>query len=258
MAKAITPDELELDLDFDFDFNFDYNFKKGMRTVKKVKKDIIERQSLFEIKDPVSALSHFIGFVAALIGMPILLIKASMDGQNLTAMVSLSIFMLSMILLYGASTAYHTFKVMPDTGKRLKKMDHMMIFVLIAGSYTPMCTIVLEGKAGLHLLVLIWGIAALGILFKAFWVTCPRWVSSVIYITMGWAALLAIDQIFHSMELAGFILLVAGGILYSMGGIIYALKIREIVPGFGAHEVFHLFVLAGSLCHYFMMMIYVA
>ena len=141
---------------------------------------------------------------------------------------------------------------------RLKKMDHMMIFVLIAGSYTPMCTIVLEGKAGLHLLVLIWGIAALGILFKAFWVTCPRWVSSVIYITMGWAALLAIGQIFHSMELAGFILLVVGGILYSMGGIIYALKIRELAPGFGAHEVFHLFVLAGSLCHYIMMLVYVA
>ena len=97
-----------------------------------------------------------------------------------------------------------------------------------------------------------------GILFKAFWVTCPRWVSSVIYITMGWAALLAIGQIFHSMELAGFILLVAGGILYSMGGIIYALKIRELAPGFGAHEVFHLFVLAGSLCHYIMMLVYVA
>ena len=258
MSRAITPDELEMDLDFDFDFDFEYNFKKGMRTVKKVKNEMIERQSLFKIKDPVSALTHFIGFIAALIGMPILLIKASMDGLSLTAMVSLAIFMLSMVMLYGASTAYHTFKVMPETGKRLKKMDHMMIFILIAGSYTPMCTVVLNGKAGLRLLVLIWGIAALGILFKAFWVTCPRWVSSVIYISMGWAALLAFGQIYHSMDLGGFILLVAGGILYSIGGVIYALKIRELAPGFGAHEVFHLFVMAGSLCHYIMMMVYVA
>lgn len=244
LGNAITADDF--DRDFDFDFDFDFGFAKK------------EKRSLFRPKDPVSALTHFIGFWAALIGMPVLLIKASIDGLGLTAMVSLAVFMISMVLLYGASTAYHTFTVLPDTGKRLKKLDHMMIFILIAGSYTPMCTMVLGEKAGLRLLVLIWGIAALGIMFKAFWVTCPRWVSSVIYITMGWAALLAIGQIFHSMELAGFILLVAGGILYSIGGVIYALKIKELAPSFGAHEVFHLFVLAGSLCHYIMMLVYVA
>lgn len=253
MVNILTPDDLDYEFDFDFGFG-----KKNEKKREKKHEQMIKGKTLFTAKDPISALTHFIGFWAALAGMPILLIKASSDEANLVSMVSLAVFMVSMVLLYGASTAYHSFTVMPRAGKVLKKIDHMMIFVLIAGSYTPMCTMVLGGATGLKLLVLIWSVALLGIVFKAFWVTCPKWVSSVIYITMGWAALLAIGQIYASMALGGFILLVMGGVLYSIGGVIYSLKIKDLAPGFGAHEVFHIFVLAGSLCHFLMMLGYVA
>lgn len=242
MINVAVPENCDFDIDFEFDFGF-----QGK-----------EKRELFKAKDPISALTHFIGFEGALLGMPVLLIKASISGMNLSGMISLAVFMVSMVMLYGASTAYHTFRVSPVKNKVLKKIDHMMIFMLIAGSYTPMCTIVLQGGTGNRLLALIWTIAALGILFKAFWVTCPKWISSVIYITMGWAALLAFGEIYSNMATGGFILLVVGGVLYSVGGIVYALKIQNLVPGFGAHELFHLFVLAGSLCHYIMMLLFVA
>lgn len=217
-----------------------------------------DKRHIFKTKDPISALTHFIGLIGALIGMPILLIKGALDNCNMFNLISLSIFIFSMIMLYGASTAYHTFSLLPKAGLRLKTLDHMMIFVLIAGSYTPMCTMVLSGPIGKRLLIIIWTIALVGILFNLFWITCPRWLSSVIYIAMGWAAVFAFGPLYHSMELGGFILLLLGGIMYSIGGVIYALKIKELAPGFGAHEIFHIFVLIGSMCHFVMMLVYVA
>ncbi len=214
--------------------------------------------SLFSPKDPISALTHFIGFWLAILGMPLLLVRGAVSPSELGAreLFSLAVFMLSMILLYGASTAYHTFRLTPRGDKILKKIDHMMICVLIAGSYTPVCAIVLSGSLGTKLLILIWTLALAGILFKAFWVTCPKWVSSIIYIGMGWTAIFVIVPLFHIMSTAEFALLVGGGILYTIGGVIYALKIR-FSDRFTEHELFHIFVLLGSLCHYLMMFSYV-
>lgn len=218
---------------------------------------ITGRQSpVFRVKDPISTLTHFIGFCASLAGMPVLLSWAAYKNMGLGAMLSFSVFMLSMICLYGASSAYHAFHISPKVDRILKKNDHMMIFVLIAGSYTPVCALVLGKTPGTGMLVLMWSLAAAGMLFKALWVTCPKWVSSVIYIAMGWAAILVIKPLYLTLSPAGFAWLLSGGICYTAGGVIYSLKFRrlaQICPGFGEHEIFHIFVMLGSLCHYIMM-----
>ena len=132
----------------------------------------------------------------------------------------------------------------------------MMISVLIAGSYTPVCLLVLEGRMRIILLAVVWTLALTGILIKAFWVFCPKWVSSVLYIGMGWTCVLAFAQIFRNMPLAAFGWLLAGGIIYTVGGIIYALKVpifNNKHKNFGSHEIFHLFVMGGSICHFIVM-----
>lgn len=210
----------------------------------------------FRPRDPVSALTHLIGFFGAILGMPVLLIHAAQAGCGAASLISLGVFMLSMIFLYAASTSYHSFNLSARANKRLKKFDHMMIFVLIAGSYTPVCVMVLPYPSGVRLLALVWAIALAGMLLKAFWVTCPKWFSSVIYIGMGWVCLLAFGDICRNMTAIPFALLVAGGIFYTVGGVIYALKLeilRKHFRSFGAHELFHIFVMCGSLCHYLVM-----
>ena len=132
----------------------------------------------------------------------------------------------------------------------------MMISVLIAGSYTPVCLIVLKGRLGIILLSIVWAIAIAGILIKAFWVYCPKWVSSVLYIGMGWTCVLAFTQLLNNLLPAAFGWLLAGGIIYTVGGVIYALKLplfNSRHKNFGSHEIFHLFVMAGSACHFVVM-----
>jgi hemolysin III len=214
----------------------------------------------FKIKDPGSAITHFIGMLMAFFaGMP--LIIKSLSAPDTIHTISLTIFIVSMILLYAASTSYHTFDISPRINKILKKLDHCMISVMIAGSYTPVCLIVLHGAVGYGLLALVWGIAILGIIFKLCWVTCPRWVSSVLYIIMGWACVLSFTQIINALPTAAFVWLLAGGIIYTVGGVIYALKLpifNSRHKNFGSHEIFHLFVMGGSVCHFIMMFNYVA
>lgn len=211
------------------------------------------------IKDPGSALTHFIGMIlAAAAAIPLLIVAAANSGRN--AVIALGIFSLSMILLYGASTVYHTFNISEKINKILRKIDHMMIFILIAGSYTPICVIPLRDSVGYQLLALVWGTAIAGILIKAFWITCPKWFSSLIYIAMGWLCVIAMVPLVSSLPTAAFVWLVAGGIIYTIGGIIYALKLPIFNARhkyFGSHEIFHLFVMGGSLCHY-VVMFYVA
>lgn len=214
----------------------------------------------FSIKDPGSAITHFIGMIMAIIGTAPLIIKATYAGDIIHS-ISLGIFIISMILLYGASTAYHTFDISEEFNKVLKKLDHCMIFVLIAGSYTPICLIVLHGTTGYMLLALVWTIAICGIIFKLCWVTCPKWISSVLYIAMGWVCVLAFPQILNTLSKEAFMWLLTGGIIYTIGGVIYALKLpifNSIHKNFGSHEIFHLFVMGGSLCHYILMYNYIA
>ncbi len=212
------------------------------------------------IREPGSAITHFIGMILAMLVAVPLLTKAgiSSEWQNVTAM---AIFMGSMVLLYGASTLYHSVNL---TGSRLrifKKIDHMMIFVLIAGSYTPVCLIILGGHIGYTMLAVVWSIAAAGMLIKAFWVTCPKWFSSLIYIAMGWVCVFVFGHLWNTLPTSGFLWLLAGGIIYTIGGVIYALKLpifNSCHKSFGSHEVFHLFCIAGSACHFIFMFFYVA
>jgi hemolysin III len=136
----------------------------------------------------------------------------------------------------------------------------MMISVLIAGSYTPICLLVLEKPLGYFLLAVVWSFAIIGILIKAFWVFCPKWFSSVLYIGMGWTCVLAFTQILNALSPAAFAWLLAGGIIYTIGGIIYALKLpifNNRHKHFGSHEIFHLFVMGGSACHFIVMYVFV-
>ncbi len=211
------------------------------------------------LKDPGSAITHFIGMLMAIFAAVPLLIKAAREPDHIY-LISLSIYALSLILLYAASTTYHTFDLSEKANTILKKIDHMMIFVLIAGSYTPICLITLKGRTGTILLALVWGIAIVGIILKAFWVFCPKWVSSVLYIGMGWTCVLAFTQILNALSPAAFGWLLAGGIIYTIGGVIYALKLpifNNRHKNFGSHEIFHLFVMGGSICHFIVMYAFV-
>ena len=214
----------------------------------------------FKIKDPGSAVTHFIGMLMAMFAAVPLLIKAAREPDRIH-LIALAIFIVSMILLYAASTTYHTLDLSERTNKILKKIDHMMIFILIAGTYTPICLITLKGPVGYGLLALVWGIAIVGIVIKGFWIYCPKWFSSVLYIAMGWVCVLAFTQIMTALPRAAFLWLLAGGIIYTIGGVNYALKLpifNSKHKNFGSHEIFHLFVMGGSFCHFIVMYAFVA
>ncbi len=213
-----------------------------------------------KVKDPGSALTHFIAFVCAAFAFLPLLKKAASEG-NYNLIAALSVFMVSMMLLYAASTIYHTLNISEKVNRALKKWDHLMIYVLIAGSYTPVCMIFPDARVGMILLIAVWAMAFMGIFQILFWVGCPKWVSSVIYIGMGWTCVFSMKQILLALPKAGFGLLLAGGIIYTLGGIIYALKLPIFNSRhryFGSHEIFHLFVMGGSVCHYLVMYQFVA
>lgn len=213
-----------------------------------------------KIKDPGSAITHFIAMIGAITAAFPLIYKTFYNlGKGGAA--ATAVFIGSMILLYGASTLYHTVDVSEKVNKTLKRLDHMMIFVLIAGTYTPVCLLVIKGTAGIALLAAVWAIAIVGIVIKMIWINCPKWFSSIIYITMGWTCVFAFSQIVSSLSTPAFLWLLAGGIIYTVGGIIYALKLpifNSKHKYFGSHEIFHLFVMAGSLCHFILMFVYVA
>lgn len=213
-----------------------------------------------KLKDPGSAITHGVAMLLAAAGAVPLIIQSarSKDTIHITA---ISIFILTMILLYAASTLYHSIDSTDKVNRRLRKMDHMMIFIMIAGSYTPVCLITLHGKTGYLLCAAVWTIAIIGMLFKAFWVTCPKWLSSVLYIGMGWLCVLAFFPIFHALPRAGFGWLLSGGIIYTAGGIIYGIKFPAFNArhkNFGSHEIFHLFIMGGSICHFVLMYFFIS
>lgn len=213
------------------------------------------KKYVLHMKDPGSAITHFIGMMMAIFAALPLMIRACSHREPVYV-ISMAVFITSMILLYGASATYHTLDISGRVNRILRKIDHMMIFVLIAGSYTPVCLLVLKGKTGAALCALVWGIAIAGIAIKAFWITCPKWFSSVLYIGMGWTCVLTFTQLINSLSPAAFGWLLAGGIIYTIGGVIYALKLplfNARHQAFGSHEIFHLFVMGGSFCHFIVM-----
>lgn len=213
-----------------------------------------------KLKDPGSAITHGIALLLAIAGAAPLLIRAARTDDNLH-IIALAVFILTMILLYAASTIYHSVDSTEKVNRRLRKFDHMMISIMIAGSYTPICLIALHNRLGYALCIAVWAVAIFGIILKALWITCPKWVSSVLYIGMGWLCVLAFLPIFHSLPKAGFAWLLAGGIIYTIGGVIYGLKLPIFDAkhkNFGSHEIFHVFIMLGSMCHFVVMYFFVS
>lgn len=210
-----------------------------------------------KVKDPGSALTHFIGVILSIIASIFLLSRAYWY-YNASHIISMTIFSLSLILLYSASTLYHTFSLTDKVNRNLRKFDHMMIYCLIAGTYTPVCLITLKGPVGYIMLSIIWTMALIGMLITLFVSNPRKWISAIIYIIMGWTCLFAFKPLYEQLSLDGFLWLLIGGILYTIGGVIYALKLplfNNLHPNFGNHEIFHIFVLLGSSCHVIFMFV---
>ena len=202
------------------------------------------------IREPGSAITHAAGIMMALIAAIPLLSKAGRTSPQSVA--AAMIFLLSLAALYSASTIYHSVVVPQKTLRYFQKADHMMIFVLIAGTYTPVCMLTLHGRSGNLMLIVIWTLALIGMFVKMCWITCPKWFSSVIYIAMGWSCVIIMKPLIGAFDFEALAWLAGGGIIYTIGGVIYALKLplfNSRHRNFGSHEIFHLFVLAGSLCH---------
>ncbi|WP_019244289.1 MULTISPECIES: PAQR family membrane homeostasis protein TrhA [Bacillus] len=210
------------------------------------------------IREPINGLTHLAGALLAFIGLLAMVIKASSSGASSLQIAAVIIFGVSMILLYSASATYHMVIAKERVIGFLRRIDHSMIFVLIAGSYTPFCLISLNGVTGWTIFIIISLIAISGVLFKLVWFKCPRWLSTALYIFMGWIIIFAASPLAKALSVTGLFLLIFGGILYTIGGIIYAVKPKFLeMKHFGFHEIFHIFILLGSLAHFLSVYLYV-
>ncbi|MDK9759481.1 hemolysin III family protein [Vibrio sp. D173a] len=204
-----------------------------------------------EIEERANAITHGLGVVLGVVGLILLLIKADKFEADSLTMASMAIYGSSIILLFLASTLYHSITT-EKTKRLLKTLDHCAIYLLIAGSYTPFLLVSLRTPLALGLMGVIWAIALVGIVMKIAFVYRFKRLSLVTYLAMGWLSLIVIYQLAKSVELGGLILLAAGGIIYSLGVIFYVAK---RIPY--NHAIWHLFVLAGCACHFFAIYLYV-
>ena len=211
------------------------------------------------IREPINALTHLAGAILSVFALIARIIKVTtLDNPTIIGLSAIITFGISMILLYATSATYHMVISSDKVLKFLQRLDHSMIFVLIAGTYTPFCLIALNGKSGWILFSIIILIAVCGIVFKLAWFNCPRILSTSIYIIMGWMAIFVFKPLFISLSIEGLILLIVGGILYTIGGVIYALKPKCLYFKYlGFHEIFHIFIMLGSLCHFLCIYLYV-
>jgi hemolysin III len=216
------------------------------------------RERKKRLREPVNGLVHLAGGLLASVGLVVLLATAASAGR-VDQLLAFGVFGLSLVALYTTSTLYHLLPLSPTGVARLRRLDHMTIFVLIAGTYTPFCLLALDGVWGGGLLGLIWGLALCGVLLKLLWMNAPRWLSVALYLGMGWVALAAAPALFEAVPAGGMAWVLAGGLAYSAGALVYGLKRPNPIPGvFGFHELWHLFVMAGSACHFWAVLRYVA
>lgn len=207
-------------------------------------------------RDFINGLTHCVGALLAAFGTVMLILRVASPAMP-WHIVSFAVFGTGMFLLYTASTLYHWLPLKERGVRLLRRIDHSMIFVFIAASYTPICLLPLRGPWGWSLFGTAWGIAAAGILVKIFWIDAPRKLSTALYLGMGWMALAGIYPLVKALTPGALIWLLAGAVLYSAGAVVYALR-RPSFRRFGFHEIFHCFVLAGSACHYVVMYGYLA
>ncbi|PLR78467.1 hemolysin [Bacillus sp. V3-13] len=203
------------------------------------------------IREPINGLTHLAGAILSFVALLAMVIKASLSGGSVLAITAVIIFGISLILLYSASATYHMVVAKAKVIAMLRRFDHSMIFVLIAGSYTPFCLISLNGLTGWIIFSIVSSIAICGIAFKMIWFNCPRWLSTALYIAMGWIIIFAASPLSSALNASGLFLLLLGGILYTIGGIIYAIKPKFLEFKYmGFHEIFHIFILLGSFAHF--------
>lgn len=215
-------------------------------------------QYLMKAREPISSFSHMIGAVVFAIATILLIAKALFVGSwSLEILVGVIVFGISLVALYSSSAIYHYSNGSKHKILVLRKLDHSMIYVLIAGSYTPILLKFMAQREGLIFVSVMWLCAAVGVVIKLCWFNAPRWLQTVLYIAMGWAVLFDIS-IFKEMSGIALFLLVAGGISYTIGGIIYIVKKPNVSVKFGFHELFHIFILIGSAFHYLLVLFYVA
>lgn len=208
------------------------------------------------MKDLISCISHFIGAIASVVGLVFLVIWACLYGDTWN-IVSFSIYGASLILLYSASTVYHWVKG-EKVSATFRIVDHIMIYVLIAGTYTPIALGPLRGPWGWSIFGIVWGLTLLGIFFKLFWMTAPRWLSTSIYLGMGWVVVIAAIPMIKTFTMEALFWLILGGLFYTIGAVLYGLKWPKFKNKyFGFHELFHIFILLGSLSHYWFIINYV-
>ena len=207
------------------------------------------------IREPVNGATHFIGLLLAGAGTILLLRMA--QGPN--ELLAFGVYGATLILLFGASTLYHTLTVPERRGRALRTLDHIAIYFLIAGTYTPVALVTLRGPLGWTLLAAVWLTALAGIPFKLFFLDAPVWLSTGTYLAMGYLALVAVAPITRAVSFRGLSWLIAGGVAYTIGAVVYARQRPDPFPGrFGHHEIWHLLVLAGSGCHFAFMLYHVA
>jgi hemolysin III len=201
-------------------------------------------------------LSHLLGAVLSVAGLVVLVVLAAGRPMDVTAY---AIYGASLILLYSASAVYHSLSLSERGIRRLQRMDYVCIFLLIAGTYTPICLVALRGAVGWTLFGIVWGIAVAGIAKVLVWRHAPHWIRVTLYILMGWAAAAAFPALLKALPPAGIAWLVAGGVVYTVGAVIYAADRPHLWPGrFTAHDLWHVFVLGGSICHFVLILKYVA
>lgn len=199
-------------------------------------------------RDPVSSCTHFWGAVGGALATVLMLVHGLRQGAAPLLVAGAVLFGLSLVALYTASSVYHFWQGAPEKLVRLRKLDHSMIYVLIAGSYTPLCLAFMPGSHGVRFAAVMWGLALAGILIKLCWLSAPRILYTALYLAMGWAIVFDHTALV-TMPTACLVLLAAGGVMYSVGAVCYILKKPNFSSSFGFHELFHLFILAGSALH---------
>lgn len=210
------------------------------------------------LREPVNALTHAVGVFLGVAGTILLVALAAPDPWRVASAV---IYGSSLVVLFLASTLLHALRVPRHVERRLRIFDHAAIFALIAGTYTPITLVTLQERdatLGWTLFAVAWGFALLGIVFKVAWIGAPRWISTGLYLVMGWLAVVALGPLVEALPPSALGWLVAGGVIYSLGAIVYATKRPDPFPRvFGYHELWHLFVLGGSACHFVLIARYV-
>ena len=210
------------------------------------------------IREPFNGLSHLFGAILSLLGLTAMLVKVTINGDSFLTIIAIIIFGGSMILLYSSSATYHMVIAKDSIIQFLRRLDHSMIYLLIAGTYAPFCLITLKGTTGYILFIIISIIAICGILFKMVWFNCPRWISTALYIGMGWIIVFLASPLTEKIGTQGILYLIIGGVLYTIGGIIYGLKPKiAFIKKLGFHEIFHIFILLGTLFHFICVFSYV-